>query len=295
MNKKSMNWKRILPFYLMVLPGTIYMLVDKYIPMFGIIIAFKKLDVRKGILNSPWCGFKNFEFLFQYCDQEKLADLERIAVAIIFAILLNEITSKKASKTYQTVTLLPYLMSWVVIGYLAYAYLSADTGLINKSILEPVGKEGINWYQEAKYWPFILTFFNLWKSVGYTMIIFLSSIVGISQDYFEAARLDGATKLQQIRYITLPLLKPTIITLMIIMVGQIFRSDFGLFYQVPRNSGSLYAATRTLDVYVYQALLKYSDYAMSSAASFYQSVVGLILILVVNKVIKKTSPDSALF
>ncbi len=305
MNKKSMNWKRILPFYLMVLPGTIYMLVDKYIPMFGIIIAFKKLDVRKGILNSPWCGFKNFEFLFQSKDAwtitrntifyNLLFFVTGIAVAIIFAILLNEITSKKASKTYQTVTLLPYLMSWVVIGYLAYAYLSADTGLINKSILEPVGKEGINWYQEAKYWPFILTFFNLWKSVGYTMIIFLSSIVGISQDYFEAARLDGATKLQQIRYITLPLLKPTIITLMIIMVGQIFRSDFGLFYQVPRNSGSLYAATRTLDVYVYQALLKYSDYAMSSAASFYQSVVGLILILVVNKVIKKTSPDSALF
>lgn len=303
--KKNINWKRVIPFYLMVLPGTIYMLVDKYIPMFGIVIAFKKLDVKNGILNSPWCGLKNFEFLFQSKDAWIITRntifynvfffITGNFVAILFAILINEVTSKKASKFYQTVTLLPYLMSWVVIGYLAYAFLSADTGLINKSVLEPMGREGINWYQEVKYWPFILIFFNLWKTVGYTMIIYLSSIVGISQDYFEAARLDGATKLQQIRYITLPLLKPTVITLMIIAVGQIFRSDFGLFYQVPRNSGTLYAATRTLDVYVYQALLKYSDYAMSSAASFYQSVVGLVLILIVNKVIQKTSPESALF
>ena len=216
-------------------------------------------------------------------------------ISITLAILLNEVRSKKASKVYQTIVLLPYLMSWVVISYIVYAYLSADTGLINNSILEPLGKKAIAWYQDAKFWPFILIFVNTWKVVGYNMIIYLSGIVGISQDYYEAARLDGATKWQQISKITLPLLKPTVLTLMLLMVGMIFRSDFGLFYQIPRNSGVLYPVTRTIDVYVYQALMKNSDFGMSSAASVYQSVVGFILIVATNKLVKRNNPDSAIF
>ena len=216
-------------------------------------------------------------------------------VSVILAILINEIRSKMASKVYQTTVLLPYLMSWVVISYIVYAYLSADTGLINNSILEPLGKEDIAWYQNPKFWPYILIFVNTWKVVGYNMIIYLSSIVGISQDYYEAARIDGATKWQQITKITLPLLKSTVLTLMLLAIGMVFRSDFGLFYQIPRNSGVLYPVTRTIDVYVYQALMKNSDFGMSSAASVYQSIVGFILIIMANKLIKRKNPDSAIF
>lgn len=281
------------------------MLINNYIPMFGISIAFKKLNFREGILGSPWVGFKNFKFLFASADAwiiTRNTILYNVAffivgnaLAITIAILINEIQSRVAKKAYQSLILLPYLMSWVIVSYLAYTFLSAETGMFNKSILEPLGLEAVNWYQEKKYWPFILIFVSVWKSVGYSMIIYLSSVVGISMDYFEAAKIDGASKWQQIKYITLPLLKPTLITLFILSVGQIFRSDFGLFYQMPRNSGALYSVTRTLDVYVYQALMKNNDYSMSSAASVFQSVVGFVLIIAANKLVKRYESNSALF
>ena len=303
--KKKISWKRIWPFYLMALPGFLYMLINNYIPMFGISIAFKKLNFREGIWGSPWVGFKNFKFLFASADAwiiTRNTILYNVAffivgnaLAITIAILINEIQSRVAKKAYQSLILLPYLMSWVIVSYLAYTFLSAETGMFNKSILEPLGLEAVNWYQEKKYWPFILIFVSVWKSVGYSMIIYLSSVVGISMDYFEAAKIDGASKWQQIKYITLPLLKPTLITLFILSVGQIFRSDFGLFYQMPRNSGALYSVTRTLDVYVYQALMKNNDYSMSSAASVFQSVVGFILIIAANKLVKRYESNSALF
>ena len=303
--KKKISWKLIWPFYLMALPGFLYMLINNYIPMFGISIAFKKLNFREGIWGSPWVGFKNFKFLFASADAwiiTRNTILYNVAffivgnaLAITIAILINEIQSRVAKKAYQSLILLPYLMSWVIVSYLAYTFLSAETGMFNKSILEPLGLEAVNWYQEKKYWPFILIFVSVWKSVGYSMIIYLSSVVGISMDYFEAAKIDGASKWQQIKYITLPLLKPTLITLFILSVGQIFRSDFGLFYQMPRNSGALYSVTRTLDVYVYQALMKNNDYSMSSAASVFQSVVGFILIIAANKLVKRYESNSALF
>lgn len=303
--KKKLHVKRMIPFYLMALPGLVYLIVNNYIPMFGIVIAFKKLNFREGIWGSPWCGFDNFRFLFASADAWVITRntilynlaffLVGTVTAITMAILINEIQKKFAKKAYQSLILLPYLMSWVIVSYLAFAFLSTETGLFNKSILEPLGKEGINWYQEKKYWPFILVFVNVWKGVGYSMIIYLSSIVGISTDYFEAAKIDGASKWQQIKYITLPLLKPTVITLFILSVGQIFRSDFGLFYQMPRNSGALFPVTRTLDVYIYQALMKNHDYGMSGAASVYQAVVGFILILGANKLVKRYESGSALF
>lgn len=302
---RKIRWKRILPFYVMALPGLIYLLVNNYIPMFGILIAFKKINFREGILGSAWSGLDNFRFLFASADAwiiTRNTILYNVAffivgnvTAIVIAILINEIYNKAAKKAYQSLILLPYLMSWVIVSYLAYTFLSAETGMINKSILEPLGLETVNWYQEKKYWPFILIFFNVWKGVGYSMIIYLSSIVGISSDYYEAAKIDGAGKLKQIRYITLPLLKPTVITLFILSVGQIFRSDFGLFYQLPRNSGTLYSVTRTLDVYIYQALMKNNDYGMSSAASVYQSIVGFVLILAANQLVKRYEKNSALF
>lgn len=302
---KKRRFKKILPFYLMALPGLIYLIINNYIPMFGIVIAFKKLNFREGIWGSPWNGFDNFKFLFASSEAWVITRntvFYNIAffvfgnvIAIMIAILINEIRKNTAKKIYQSLILLPYLMSWVIVSYLAYTFISAETGMINKSILEPLGKAGINWYQEKKYWPFILIFINIWKGVGYSMIIYLSSIVGISMDYYEAAKIDGATKWDQIKHITLPLIKPTIITLFILSIGQIFRSDFGLFYQMPRNSGALYSVTRTLDVYIYQALMKNNDYSMSSAASVYQSIVGFILIIGANKLVKKYESNSALF
>lgn len=295
--------KRQLPFYIMALPGVIYLLINNYIPMFGIIIAFKKIDFSKGILHSPWNGLNNFRFLFATKDafvitrNTILYNISFFVIgticAIALAILLNELHRMK--KLYQTLILLPYLMSWVIISYLFFTFLSGETGLINTRILNLLGLKSVNWYQEKEYWPFIIVFAYLWKNVGYNMIIYLSSIVSINTDYFEAAKIDGASKWQQITQIMLPLLKPTVITLFIISMGQVFRSDFGLFYQLPRNSGALFSVTRTLDVYIYQALMQNSDYAMSSAASFYQAIVGFVLILGANALVRKYEKESAIF
>lgn len=273
--------------------------------MFGIVIAFKKLNFSKGIFGSPWSGFDNFKFLFKSSTAFEiirntiLYNVVFIIVGTIFAvalaIFLSEIRKRFTSSLYQTLILLPYLISWVIVSYLIFAMFSAETGLVNKSILEPMGLGAVNWYSETRYWPFIITFVYLWKASGYSMIIYYSTMVGISPEYYEAAKIDGATKWQQIKSITLPLLKPTIITMFILSVGRIFSSDFGLFYQVPRNSGALYSATQTIDVYVYNALMQNSDYGMSSAASVFQSVVGFILVIVANAIIRKTNKESALF
>ncbi len=299
------KFKRTWPFYLMVLPGLIYLLINNYMPMFGIIIAFKDMNYSKGIFGSDWCGLENFRFLFGTKDAWTITRntigynvaffVIGTFLAVFLAICMNEIRSRTASKLYQTLILLPYLISWVVVSYLVYAFLSGENGFLNKSLFPALGLKPINWYQDKTYWPYILVLVNTWKSVGYSMIIYFSSIVGISQDYYEAARIDGASKIKQIRYITLPLLKPTVITMFILSVGQVFRSDFGLFYQVTKNSGALYEYTRTIDVYVYQALMKNADYSMSGAASVYQSICGFILIVAANLIVRKYNKSSALF
>lgn len=302
--KKKRKWKRFLPIYLMMLPGLIYLIINNYIPMFGVIIAFKRMNFTKGILGSSWCGLDNFKYLFASRDAWTITrntigyNLIFIIVgailAVTLAILLNEIRNKVASRLYQTTILLPYLMSWVIVGYLGYAFLGSDAGLIN-GILKKLGLSKIDWYNTKTYWPYILILVHFWKTMGYSMIIYFSSIVGFNADYYEAAALDGASKWQQIRHITIPLLKPTIITMLIINLGNVFRSDFGLFYQLPRNSGALYDVTRTLDVYVYNALLKNNDFGMSSAASFYQSIVGFIFVMAANGIVKRWSKENALF
>ena len=297
--------RQVWPYYLMVMPGLVYMLINNYLPMFGILIAFKKLNFAKGILASDWCGLDNFRFLFASSDAWTITRntigynviffVLGTCCAIILAIAVNEVAFAIGKKLYQTIILLPYLMSWVIVNYLVYAFLSGENGFFNNTLLPFLGLESVNWYLDKTYWPFILVFVYLWKSIGYSMIIYYSSIVGISQDYYEAARIDGAGKLRQITSITLPLLKPTVITLFILSVGQVFRSDFGLFYQVTRNSGALYDYTRTIDVYVYQALMKNANYGMSGAASVYQSVCGFVLIVAANAIVRKYQSESALF
>jgi len=299
------KFTRFIPVYIMALPGLIYLFINNYLPMFGIIIAFKHLDFRLGILNSPWAGLDNFMFLFRTRDALTMTRntiLYNVAFFIIgtvlaffTAVLLNEIRSKMATKFFQSTILIPHLMSWVVVGYLSFAFLASDTGFINNTILNWLGIEPVSWYTTGRYWPFILTIVQMWKSVGFTMIIYLAGIVSIDTGYYEAARIDGANKWKQIVHITLPLLVPTILTLAMINVGRIFFSDFGLFFQIPRNSGILFNYTQTIDVFVFNALMVRGDLAMSSAASVYQSIVGFILIVSVNAVIRRIRRENALF
>lgn len=303
--KRKINWRRCLPFYLLALPALIYILINNYIPMLGIVIAFKNYKVTKGILGSDWCGLANFKFLFSSPDawnitrNTLLYNFAFIVIgticAIFVAILLNTVKSKVSRNVFQTMILLPYLVSIIVVSYVVYAFLSPANGFVNTNLLEALGKEPISWYEEAKYWPFILVFVNVWKSFGYNSIIYVATIAGFDSSMYEAAAVDGAAVWQQIKRITLPCLKPTIITLTLMSVGRVFFSDFGLFYQVTMNSGALIDATGTIDTYVYRGLMERGNIGMSAAAGFYQSLVGFILILAANGITRKLSKDNALF
>ena len=294
-----------IPLYLMFLPGAIYLLINNYIPMAGLVIAFKQVNWNKGILKSPWVGFSNFEYLFKTKEAWNITRntlgynivfiILGTVIAIAVAILLNEITSMVLKKTYQTVILLPYLISMVVVSYLVYAMLSSENGFVNLSILRPLGKQEISWYTESKYWPAILIIIYIWKTFGYNCILYYATLVGIDRGYYEAAVIDGASRWQQIRHITLPELVPTIITLTLLRVGKIFYSDFGLFYQVPMNSGPLFDVTNTIDTYVYRGLMQLSNIGMSSAAGLYQSFVGFLFVLTANLIVRKISKEDALF
>ncbi|HZG86266.1 ABC transporter permease [Paenibacillus sp.] len=289
----------------MMLPGLIYLVINNYLPMFGLVIAFKKIDYARGILGSPWTGFDNFMFLFKTSDAYIITRNTLLyngvfivltaILSIAVAILLNEVRSKLMSRLYQSIILLPFLISMVIVGYLAFAFFGNAQGYVNNSILPLFGMDPISWYMEPQYWPYILTFVQLWKTVGFTCIIYLASIIGIDPEYYEAATLDGANKWQQIRTITIPLIMPVIIIMTLLAVGRIFYSDFGLFYQVPMNSGMLYDTTNVIDTYVFRGLLQNGDIGMSSAAGFYQSVVGFALVLFANWSVKKFSKENALF
>lgn len=304
-SQRAKLMRRYAPIYLIALPGLLYLLINNYGPMSGMLIAFKNYRYDKGIWGSDWVGFKNFEFLFKTKDawmitrNTILYNLAFIVIgmtlAITVAILLNEIHSKRARKVYQTTLLLPFLLSAVVVSYLVYGFLSPDLGFFNNTLLPALGLDKVSWYSEAKYWPVILVLVHLWMVVGYNCIIYLSTLVGIDRGYYEAADIDGATMWQKIRYITLPCLKPTIITLLLLALGKIFYSDFGLFYQVPLNSGALIEATSTIDTYVYRGLMQSANISMSSAAGVYQSVVGFVLVLTANWVVNKVSKENALF
>ncbi len=300
--------KRILrywPLMVMVLPGIIYLFINNYMPMFGLIIAFQDFNYSKALLENDWIGFKNFEYLFKTSDAWVITRntllynivfiLLNTTVAIAIAIMLNEIKRKFLARFYQSVVLIPYLISMVIVGYLALAMLSGETGFVNKQLLPMLGIEPISWYSEAKYWPFILTIINVWKNVGYLCVIYLAAIIGIDPEYYEAAKIDGASKWQQIRAITIPLIMPVITIMTLLQIGRIFYSDFGLFYQVPLNTGALLSTTNVIDTYVYRALMNLGDIGMSSAAGMYQSVVGFVLVIVSNYIVSRRNRDNALF
>lgn len=306
--KPRSRWNEIIKhkvLFLLMIPGIVYMLLNNYIPMFGVIIAFKNYNYTKGIFGSEWMGFENFKYLFATSDafvmtrNTLLYNLTFIVVnlflAVTMALLLNEVRSKFAKRFYQSAVLLPFFLSAVIVAYLVYSLLNPESGVVNRSILKVLGIEPISWYLEPKYWPFILIITNAWKNVGYGSIIYISAMAGIDTEYYEAATIDGAKKWQQIKYITLPLLIPVITIMTILSIGRIFYSDFGLFYQLPMQSGTLQPVTSVIDTYVYTSLMTMGDIGMSSAAGVYQSVVGFLLVLFSNLLVRKISPENALF
>lgn len=303
--KKKNALKEYWPLYLMMLPALLYLLINNYIPMAGMVIAFKKLNFAKGIWASPWAGLKNFKFLFASRDAWVITRntllynvafiLVNMVIGIAIAILITEVKNIKLKKLYQSAILLPFLMSMVILSYIVYALLSAENGLVNNSILPLFHMDPIQWYQKPKYWPAILIIANCWKGVGYGCLIYIASLIGIDPSFYEAARLDGASKWQEITKITLPSLVPTIITLLLLSIGRIFYSDFGLFYQVPMNSGVLVPTTNVIDTYVYRALIEQGNISMSSAAGVYQSLVGFCVVMLSNWIVRKVDKDQALF
>ena len=303
--KKKNVLKEYWPLYLMMLPALLYLLINNYIPMAGMVIAFKKLNFAKGIWASPWAGLKNFKFLFASRDAWVITRntllynvafiLVNMVIGIAIAILITEVKNTKLKKLYQSAILLPFLMSMVILRYIVYALLSAENGLVNNSILPLFHIDPIQWYQKPKYWPAILIIANCWKGVGYGCLIYIASLIGIDPSFYEAARLDGASKWQEITKITLPSLVPTIITLLLLSIGRIFYSDFGLFYQVPMNSGVLVSTTNVIDTYVYRALIEQGNISMSSAAGVYQSLVGFCVVMLSNWIVRKVDKDQALF
>lgn len=305
-HRKSL-FKRIrqsLPFYLMMLPGLTYLIINNYLPLPGLQLAFRRLNYAQGIWKSPWVGLKNFSYLFRSPDSwiiirntlayNAVFIFFGTAFAVMVAILLNECSSRW-QKRYQTLILIPHLLSYVVVSYIAYAFLGNENGMINNQILGPLGISTISWYTEDRYWPFILVFVNIWKTFGYSSVIYFASIVGIDKTYYEAAEVDGASAWKQIWSITLPLLKPVLITMILLSLGRILYSDFGLFYQVPMNSGMLFDTTNTIDTFVYRGLLESNDIGRAAAANFIQSVMGFFLVLTANMIVRKVEKEYALF
>jgi putative aldouronate transport system permease protein len=288
-----------------MLPGLIYLIVNNYMPMAGLALAFKKVNYAIGLINSPWSGFQNFKFLFRTSDaflffrNTILYNLAFILLGnllgVFVAIGLDCIHNKFFKKFSQVIILIPFLLSTVIISYIVFAFLSGKNGFMNMSILPLFGIEPISWYNKAQYWPVILTIVYLWMSFGYSSILYYSTLIGIDKSFYEAATVDGAGVWSQIRYITLPALKTTIITLILISVGRICYSDFGLFYQVPMNSGLLYSTTQTIDTYVYRGLIELNDIGRSTAGGFLQSVLGFICVLTANTVVSKIDKESSLF
>ena len=300
----KIKMKRFLPIYLMMVPGFLYLIINNYIPMFGIIVAFKNYNYSLGIFGSKWNGLKNFKFLFKTKDAFTITRNTLMynavfiilgnSLGILIAILLNEIQSKMAKKTYQTIILLPFLLSIVIVSYIVYGIFSTEFDIANH-MLTSLGKDRISWYSTPKYWPFILTFINLWKNMGYNTVLYYATLIGIDVSYYEAAVVDGASRWQRIRYITIPSLIPTITIMVLMAISRIFYSDFGLFYQVPLNSGPLIDVTNTIDTYVYRGLRENSNIGMSAAAGLYQSVVGFIMVIAANTLVKRMGNGNELF
>lgn len=307
---RSGSKKKTLILMTMVAPGAIWYLLVRYLPMFGIVMSFLKYKIptRKipfpvNLFHSDWVGLKNFEFLLSPDSGIMIRNtigynavwiVLGLVIAVIFAIMMSELTKKFAAKCYQTLMFFPYFLSWVVASYFLLAFMDPVSGLF-VHMQRAAGVTPIDWYNSPKYWPIILTICNLWKNVGYSTVLYLSAITGIDGTQYEAAAVDGATKWQQIIHITLPHLRPMIIILLIMNVGKIFNADFGLFFSVPLNSAPLFPVTQVIDTYVYRAYRATNNVGMSTAAGFLQNLVGFVCIMIANTIVRRLDEDSSLF
>lgn len=296
--------KRNKVLFLMLIPAALFFIINNYVPMVGIYYAFTKFNFQGGLFGSPFVGMENFRFLFA---SGKLASLTANTVAyniafiavsnilqVFFAVLLSQIVGKVFKKVNQSILFLPYFVSYVVLNAVVYSIFNYDTGFLN-TVLTGMGAERFDAYGTPGVWRILMVVFYVWKNLGYGTVVYLAAITGISQDYYEAAKIDGAGVFQQIRCITLPLLAPTFIILLLFALGGIMRGQFDLFYQVIGNNGMLYEATDILDTYVYRSLKQNFDVGMGTAAGLYQSVVGFVIIMTTNFIIRKKQPDYALF
>ncbi len=305
---KSMNRRfkgEDIPLYIMALPGVALLILFSYLPMGGLVLAFKKYNVQKGIFGSPFNGLDNFKFLFATSDAFIITRntvlynivfiFLNMVIAVILSLMLSSLRSGRLAKAFQTIYMMPYFLSWAVVAIIAAAFLERSNGYVNH-ILQMFGQEGlVDWYQKISIWPPLLVFINAWKGVGYQAVMYLAVISGISSDYYEAAMLDGASRLQQAVYITIPHLRFIIAVSLIMAMGGIFRGDFGLFYTVTKDSGTLYPVTNVIDTYIYRGLKNQVNLGMTTAAGLFQSVVGFVFVLLANRIVSKVDPDSAMF
>lgn len=307
LSRKKSRWKEFkdnAELSVMLIPGLILLIVFSYIPMVGIIIAFKDYRNNLGIFGSAWNGFENFKFFFQSQDAWRifrntvgygmLFIVTTLIAAVFIAILLYEVKRKIALKFYQTSMILPHFLSWVIVGYITYMLLEPNMGVLNQ-IIRFFGGDGVQWYSEPKYWPIILPIVNLWKNIGLKMVMYYAALMAIDEELFEAAQIDGANRFKQIIYITLPSLIPLMTILTILDVGNIIRGDFGLFYNIPRDVGLLYPTTDIIDTYLYRGLRTGDDIGITTAVGLFQSVIGFVMVVGTNLIVKKVAPENSLF
>lgn len=289
---------------LMLMPAVIHVFIFSYLPMGGIVMAFKQFKYQLGIFKSPWVGFNNFRFFFlsgQAITVTRNTILYNLAflvvntsLEVIFAVILSEISAKHFKKIAQSIMFLPHFVSWVIVASIAYNIFNYETGVLN-NLLISLGLEPVNIYAKPAAWKYILVAFKAWKSVGYGTVVYLASIVSIDNELYEAAEIDGANIFQRIRHITIPCLVPTMTILILLAIGQVFRGDFGLFYQLVGNNGLLFDATDIIDTFVFRSLMQSSEVGMAAAAGLYQSIMCFITIMITNYIVKKVQSDYALF
>lgn len=292
--------------YLMFLPAAILLILFNYLPMFGLVTAFKDFNFADGIFGSPWISpiTKNFEYLFASGSAARATfntiflNLLFIGFGLLFelgcALMFHELTSQKFKTGVQFGIFLPYFISWIVVGLFAYNLFNYEHGSLN-AVLKAFGADPVNWYENPNMWIIILVIFRVWKMTGYGMIMYIAALGSIDTTYYEAARIDGATRWQLVRHVSLPLIAPTVITLLLLNCGKIMNADFGMFYSLIGNNAQLYSTTDVLDTFIYRNLRLNGDVGMSSAAGFYQSVISTTILLIMNRFARKYNPDGALF
>ncbi|GHV44349.1 sugar ABC transporter permease [Clostridia bacterium] len=300
----GVNRKRNITLLCMALPMLVYTFIFKYLPMGGIVIAFKSYKYNLGILRSPWAGLKNFSFFLTSPDAWRITRntlgynliflIIGVVVPVVMALLLSEVLSKKTLKAYQTAMFIPHFLSWVVVAFIVYAFLNSQSGLVNQ-VFKRFGVAPVDWYVKSKPWVGIVIISNTWKTMGMSTLMYYAALMGVDKEYYEAATVEGASKWQLTISITLPFLYPLMTMLTLLGVGSIFTADFGLFYQLPMNSALLYPTTDVLDTYVFRALKENSNIGMSAAADFFKSIMGFVCVLLSNIVVRRIDPEMSLF